>query len=90
MTEQVNGIFKIEIEDEGPGILEDRMDKLFTYFGKTSVQPTGNETSTGLGLAICREIAGLHRGKVYAENSEDRVGARLTIELDMQVLAVCP
>lgn len=90
MTEQVNGIFKIVIEDEGPGIPEDEMHKLFTHFGKTSVQPTGNETSTGLGLAICREIAGWHRGKVYAENREDRVGARFTIELDTQVLAVCP
>ena len=88
MTEQVNEIFKIVIEDEGPGIPENEMHKLFTHFGKTSVQPTGNETSTGLGLAICKEIAELHRGKVYAENREDRVGARFTIELDMQVLAV--
>ena len=89
ITEQVNGIFKIVIEDEGPGIPEDEMHKLFTHFGKTSVQPTGNESSTGLGLAICKEIAELHRGKVYAENREDRVGARFTIELDTQVLAVC-
>ena len=89
ITEQVNGIFKIVIEDEGPGIPEDEMHKLFTHFGKTSVQPTGNESSTGLGLTICKEIAELHRGKVYAENREDRVGARFTIELDTQVLAVC-
>ena len=89
ITEQVNGIFKIVIEDEGPGIPEDEMHKLFTHFGKTSVQPTGNESSTGLGLAICKEIVELHRGKVYAENREDRVGARFTIELDTQVLAVC-
>ena len=89
MTEQVNGIFKIVIEDEGPGIPEDEMHKLFTHFGKTSVQPTGNETSTGLGLAICREIVEFHRGKVYAKNREDRVGARFTVELDTLVLAVC-
>ena len=88
LTEEVNGIFKIAIEDEGPGIPEGEMHKLFTHFGKTSVQPTGNETSTGLGLAICKEIAELHRGKVYAENREDRVGARFTVELDTQVLAV--
>jgi K+-sensing histidine kinase KdpD len=51
--------------------------------------PTGNKTSTRLGLAIGEEIAELHCGKMYAENLEDRLGARLTIELDMQLLAVC-
>ena len=46
------------------------------------MQPTGNEGSTGLALAICKKIAELHRGKVYAENGEDPVGARFTVELD--------
>jgi signal transduction histidine kinase len=88
MTEHVDGVLKIAIEDEGPGIPEDEMHKLFTDFGKTSVQPTGNETSTGLGLAICKKIAETHRGKVYAENREDGVGARFTVELNTQLLAV--
>ncbi len=65
------------------------MHKLFTHFRKASVPPTGNMTSTRLGLAIGEEIAELHCGNMYAENLEDRLGARLTIELDMQLLAVC-
>lgn len=88
VAEHVDGVLKIAIEDEGPGIPEDEMHKLFTDFGKTSVQPTGNETSTGLGLAICKKIAESHRGRVYAENREDRSGARFTIELDTNLLAV--
>jgi len=88
ITEHVDGILTIVIEDEGPGIPEDEMHKLFTDFGKTSVQPTGDETSTGLGLAICKKIVESHRGKVYAENRKDRVGARFTIELDTKLLAV--
>jgi signal transduction histidine kinase len=88
VVEQVNTILTIAVEDEGPGIPEDEMHKLFTDFGKTSVQPTGNETSTGLGLAICKKIAESHQGKVYAENRADRNGARFTIELDTSLLAV--
>jgi len=78
----------ITVEDEGPGIPEDEMHKLFTDFGKTSVQPTGNETSTGLGLSICKKIAESHKGRVFVENRADRSGARFTVELDSEVLAV--
>lgn len=76
----------IQIEDEGPGIPENEMYKLFTEFGKTSVQPTGNETSTGLGLSICRKIAESHKGRVYAENRDDRTGARFTLELNLDMI----
>lgn len=76
----------IQVEDEGPGIPENEMYKLFTDFGKTSVQPTGNETSTGLGLSICRKIAEAHKGRVFAENRDDRIGARFTLELNMDMI----
>jgi signal transduction histidine kinase len=80
----------ITVEDEGPGIPEDEMHKLFTDFGKTSVQPTGSETSTGLGLSICKKIAEAHRGRIYAENREDRSGMRFSVEFNADALAVSP
>jgi len=83
---QSEQVLQISVEDEGPGIPVNEMHKLFTDFGKTSVQPTGNETSTGLGLSICKKIAEAHRGKVYAENRTDRIGARFTVELDTKRL----
>ena len=88
ITERVDTTFKLTIEDEGPGIPQDEMHKLFTDFGKTSVRPTGNEISTGLGLSICKKIADAHRARLYAENRQDRTGARFTLELDVNHLAV--
>lgn len=79
---------KIIVDDEGPGIPEDEMHKLFTDFGKTSVQPTGNETSTGLGLSICKKIIESHQGNITAENREGGTGARFIIELNAEELAV--
>jgi len=81
-------LLKIVVEDEGPGIPEDEMHKLFTDFGKTSVQPTGNETSTGLGLSICKKIVESHKGRIYAANRVGSTGAAFTIELDVVQLAV--
>ena len=79
---------RIIVEDEGPGIPEEEMHKLFTDFGKTSVQPTGSETSTGLGLSICKKIAEVHKGQVHAANRQDRSGMRFTVELHTPTLAV--
>ncbi len=54
--------------DQGPGIPEKERGKLFKDFGRLSTVPTAGETSTGLGLAICRKIVEAHRGTIAAEN----------------------
>lgn len=72
------------VEDEGPGIPAAEMHQLFTEFGRTSVRPTGNESSTGLGLWICRQIATAQGGRVYAENRTAHRGARFVFELDLR------
>lgn len=56
------------VRDQGPGIPEGERDKLFKDFGRLSVKPTGGEKSTGLGLAICRNIVEAHKGTIAAEN----------------------
>jgi signal transduction histidine kinase len=58
----------IAVRDQGPGIPEDERSKLFKNFGRTSVQPTGGESSTGLGLAICQKIMQAHAGSIQAIN----------------------
>jgi len=58
----------LSVRDEGPGIPDGERDKLFKDFGRLSVKPTGGEKSTGLGLAICRNIVEAHRGTITAEN----------------------
>lgn len=58
----------LAVRDQGPGIPEGEREKLFKDFGRLSVIPTGGETSTGLGLAICRNIVDAHNGTIAAEN----------------------
>jgi signal transduction histidine kinase len=58
------------VKDQGPGIPENERHRLFKDFGRLSVQPTGGEKSTGLGLAICRKIVDAHRGAITATNLE--------------------
>jgi two-component system sensor histidine kinase/response regulator len=58
----------IKVRDQGPGIPESERANLFKEFSRTSVLPTGGESSTGLGLAICYRIMQAHAGNIFAES----------------------
>lgn len=65
----------LAVRDQGPGIPEGEMDRLFTPFGRTSVRATAGEKSTGLGLLIAKQVVDRHGGRIRAES---RVGAGTT------------
>lgn len=58
----------VSIKDEGLGIPEGEMDKLFQAFQKTVNTPTGGESSTGLGLNIAKKIVEAHDGSIWVES----------------------
>ena len=75
-----NDTVRLEVEDEGPGISEEEMPKLFGKFSRLSAQPTGGEHSTGLGLSIVKKMVEAMNGKVWCE-SEFGKGATFIVEL---------
>jgi len=66
----------IRIEDSGPGIPEEHLQKVFDPFFTT--KPTGR--GTGLGLSVSQQIVEMHGGTVDVAN-RDTGGARVTITL---------
>ncbi|MEJ1237942.1 ATP-binding protein [Chryseolinea sp. T2] len=50
---------RVEVQDEGPGILPEEMGKLFGAFQRLSAHPTAGEPSSGLGLSIVKALAEL-------------------------------
>ena len=69
---------RFEIEDDGPGIPEENLERIFERFFRGSAART--DGGTGLGLAIAREIVERHDGTIRAENREEG-GARFILEL---------
>jgi signal transduction histidine kinase len=55
---------RFEVVDQGPGIAEEELPKLFKKFQRLSNRPTQNESSTGLGLFIVKELVELHGGEI--------------------------
>jgi len=59
------GCAVLAIADSGPGIAESDLPFIFDRFFRGR---GGRESGSGLGLSLCREIAGLHGGELIATN----------------------
>ena len=59
----------VKISDSGIGMAPELRDKLFQIDEKTSRPGTEGETSTGLGLLLCKEFIEKHGGKIWVESS---------------------
>lgn len=70
----------IIVEDEGPGFTENDKSSLFGKFARLSAQPTGGESSTGLGLSIVKRYVEAMRGSIWLI-SEVGKGAAFVVSL---------
>jgi signal transduction histidine kinase len=70
----------VGVRDQGQGIPEAELDKLFKPFQKTSVKSTGGEKSTGLGLSIAKRIVEAHKGVIRVES---KVGEGTTFYVEL-------
>ncbi len=71
----------VAFKDDGQGLTEEDISKLFIKFAKLSSLPTGNEHSNGIGLSIVKMLVELHHGKVWAESEGKNKGASFFIAL---------
>lgn len=74
----------VEIKDHGPGIPASEQDQLFKDYGTTSVKGTAGETSTGLGLSICKKIVEAHGGEIWM-NNRNQEGACFAFKLPIDL-----
>ena len=59
---------KIDVEDQGPGVEEDKLSSIFDPFVRVKSPLSGK--GYGLGLAITRKVMLAHEGKVDARNAD--------------------
>ena len=69
-----------QVIDNGIGIPDDMINLLFVTGEKTSRQGTAGESSTGLGLLLCKEYIEAHHGSIEVQSDEGK-GTTFTISL---------
>lgn len=78
-TTESGGQF-LSVEDTGPGIPEDEIEKVLKPFGQGSLAHKTAEGGTGLGLAICQKLINIHGGTFILE-SQLRHGTTVRFEI---------
>ena len=71
------------ISDQGSGVPEDLLTKLFRPFFRVADARDRNSGGTGLGLAIAQQAIQLHQGEIHAQNQNNQ-GLKVTISLPVK------
>lgn len=74
---------QVMVMDNGPGIKENEEEKLFQKFTRLSSRPTGNESSSGLGLSLVKQYVSKINGNVWYDRTMSK-GATFVVELPVK------
>ncbi|MDR6761471.1 signal transduction histidine kinase [Flavobacterium sp. 2755] len=73
----------ITVADRGIGFDKNQMEELFKKFTKMSRLGTANESSTGIGLYLCKKIIEKNKGRLTAISEGKNKGAEFRIEFEV-------
>jgi signal transduction histidine kinase len=71
-TERFENNILFVVSDNGLGIAQEHLDKLFRIDSKLSKTGTADEKGSGLGLLLCKEFVEKNNGKIWVESELDK------------------
>lgn len=74
---------RVQVSDTGPGIEASERARIFERYGRGQQALAGGREGVGLGLSLCRDIAGLMQGAITLE-SRPGEGSAFTLEFPAQ------
>ena len=79
-----NKLAELAVRDNGPGIDEAQLKKIFERFYQASARPVAGQMSYGIGLNLSQKIVMLHKGIIIARNRDDGNGSEFVVKLPVQ------
>jgi signal transduction histidine kinase len=75
-AQRVDSNVEMRIQDSGPGVTREELDRIFERFYRSEASRARDEGGSGLGFAIARSIVEKHNGQIWAES---KPGEGLTV-----------
>jgi hypothetical protein len=75
-----NKLMEISVEDKGIGMTQSSVSNIFNNGVQSKRSGTNNESGSGLGLLICKELIEKNGGKIWANSKEDK-GTKIVISI---------
>ncbi|MHA1279055.1 MAG: PAS domain S-box protein [Candidatus Helarchaeota archaeon] len=76
-----NGIWTFAIQDQGIGMSKEDRTKIFSRFTRLDSAKGMNLNGIGLGLAICKKVIDIYRGKIWVESKGINKGSTFYFQL---------
>ena len=87
---QVTGdMAQVSVKDEGPGIAQPDIDKLFDRYYRVENKQTEKIPGFGIGLYLCAEIINHHHGKIWVESVPEK-GSTFFFKLPLKAAVAGP
>jgi signal transduction histidine kinase len=80
----INGHFKLQVRDSGPGIASEHHQRIFEEFQQIDESSTRQKGGTGLGLAISKRIIEMHGGTIEVDSILGE-GSTFIVELPINI-----
>jgi two-component system sensor histidine kinase CpxA len=68
LAQEATGLIRLRVDDSGPGVPEDSVEKLFTPFYRVPGVSEGHPQGSGLGLSISARVVARQGGEIVAKN----------------------
>lgn len=82
LSEFPKGYCEISVTDDGSGMTEEMVERIFNRFYQIANTKSINVIGTGIGLALVKSIVELHKGKVFVE-SEPNKGSKFIVQIPL-------
>jgi two-component system sensor histidine kinase CpxA len=73
--------WRVEVEDQGPGVPSESLPFLFDPFYRVSQSRDRTDGGAGLGLAIAQRVVHVHGGRISADNATTHSGLNVQVTL---------
>ena len=81
-AEQVGENLEMRIQDNGPGLSDEELGRVFDRFYRADPSRQRDESGSGLGLAIAKSLVERHNGRIWAESQP---GEGMTVVISLPV-----